>query len=260
MTEIEKSRVLITGAASGLGRRMARGVAERGGHPILWDLDRDGLETLRREIGGETFVCDVSDREAVYRVAEEVGPVDILINNAGVVSGDRFLDIPDEKIERSLAVNTLALFWTTKAFLPSMIERGRGHLVTIASAAGLIGVSRLTDYSASKFAAVGLDESLRVELKKAATGVRTTLVCPYFTNTGMFEGVRTRFSFLLPILDEANVAEKTLRAIERNRARLNLPPMVYTIPLLRLLPASWFDAIAGFMGINVAMDKFVGRR
>ena len=260
MTKIEKSRVLITGAASGLGRRMARGVAERGGHPILWDLDGNGLETLQREIGGDSFVCDVSDREAVYRLAKEVGPVDILINNAGVVSGERFLDIPDGKIERSLAVNTLALFWTTKAFLPSMIERGRGHLVTIASAAGLIGVSKLTDYAASKFAAVGLDESLRVELDKAATGVRTTLVCPYFTDTGMFEGVKTRFSFLLPILDEAKVSEKTLWAIERNRARLYLPRMVYTIPLLRLLPVSWFDAIAGFMGINVSMDKFVKRR
>lgn len=260
MTVIAKSRVLITGAAGGLGRRLARGVTDRGGHPILWDIDGQRLETVRREVGGDSFVCDITDRTEVYRLAEEVGPIDILINNAGVVAGERFLDIPDEKIEKSFAVNTLSLFWTTKAFLPGMIERRRGHLVTIASAGGLIGVSKLAEYSASKFAAVGLDESLRVELKKHSIPVRTTVVCPYFINTGMFDGVKTRFSFLLPILDEAQVADKALRAIERNRARLYLPPLVYTIPLLRLLPTSWFDRVADFMGIHASMDEFVGRR
>ena len=95
-----------------------------------------------------------------------------------------------------------------------MIERNRGHIVTIASAAGLIGVPRLTDYCATKFAAVGLDESLRVELKQRGSAIRTTVVCPYYIDTGMFEGVKTRFSFLLPILKEQKVVDKILRAIE----------------------------------------------
>ena len=264
MTELNGD-VVITGAASGLGRRMALGVARRGGALSLWDVDRAGLEAVVAEVAGlggraQPVVCDVSDRSAVYAAAQGLDePTDVLINNAGVVSGKSLLEIPDERIQKSLEVNTLSLFWTIKAFLPGMIERNRGHIVTIASAGGLIGVPRLTDYCASKFAAVGLDESLRVELKKRAPGVRTTVVCPYYIDTGMFAGAKTRFSFLLPILKEEKVSEKILRAVERNRAQLHMPPLVYTIPLLRLLPVSWFDAIARLMGISASMDEFVGR-
>lgn len=267
MTKLRGSHVLITGAASGLGRRMALMVARRGGRTLsLWDIDGAGLDTVVREVEAlgaraSKVVCDISDRRAVYAAANTVTePVDILINNAGVVSGKSLLDIPDEQIQRSLEINVHSLFWMIKAFLPSMIERGRGHIVTIASAAGLIGVPRLTDYCASKFAAVGLDESLRVELKGVAPGLRTTVVCPYYIDTGMFEGVRTRFSFLLPILTEEKAVEKILAAVERNRAQLHMPRLVHSIPLLRLLPVSWFDAVARFMGISASMDEFVGRK
>jgi all-trans-retinol dehydrogenase (NAD+) len=266
MTSIAGSHVLVTGAASGLGRRMALGIARRQGTLSLWDVNQEALERVLEEVRGlgaraEAFVVDVSNREAVYDAARRVEhAVDILVNNAGVVSGRPLLELPDENIERSFAVNVLALFWTTKAFLPGMIERGRGHVVTIASAGGLIGVPKLSDYSASKFAAVGFDESLRVELRRTAPGVRTTVVCPFFVATGMFAGVKTRFSFLLPILDEEKVSERILAAIESNQKRLLMPWMVKTIAPLRLLPVSWFDGIARFMGIDASMDDFVGRR
>jgi all-trans-retinol dehydrogenase (NAD+) len=189
MTEIAGRNVLVTGAASGLGRLMAQEFAALGGHTILWDVDRENLERVQAELEATTgrparaHVCDVSRREEVYRAAEQVkresGPVDVLVNNAGVVSGRRLLELPDEKIELTFGVNTLALFWTAKAFLPDMIGRNRGHVVTIASASGLIGVAQLADYSASKWAAVGFDESLRAELRRLAPGVRTTVVCPF---------------------------------------------------------------------------------
>jgi all-trans-retinol dehydrogenase (NAD+) len=265
MTDLSKNHVLVTGAASGLGRRIALGCARRGATLVLWDLHREGLDAVAREVEAlgtkaEGVVVDVSDRKAVYDASRRTSrPVDVLVNNAGVVSGKSLLEIPDEKIEASFRVNALALFWTTKAFLPGMIERGHGHLVTIASAAGLIGVARLSDYCATKWAAVGLDESLRVELKKKAPAIRTTVVCPFYIATGMFEGVKSRFPFLLPILDEETAAERILRAVEKNKARLSMPFLVKTLPLLRLLPVSWFDAVSNFMGINVAMDEFVGR-
>ena len=120
--------------------------------------------------------------------SDEVGPVDVLVNNAGVISGQLLSELTDEAIERTLAVNTLALFWCTRAFLPAMVERRRGHVVTLASAAGLVGVVRQTDYSASKHAAVGFAESLRFELRRYAPEVHTTLVCPFYINTGMFDG------------------------------------------------------------------------
>ena len=93
-----------------------------------------------------------------------MGHVSILVNNDGIVSGTALLDTPDSKIIRTFDVNILAHFWTLKAFLPAMISRQDGHIVNVASLAGHSGINKLVDYCASKFAAVGLDESLRVEL------------------------------------------------------------------------------------------------
>ena len=176
-----------------------------------------------------------------------------------MVSGKSLLEISDEQIQRGLEINLHSLFWMIKAFLPGMIERNRGHIVTIASAAGLIGVPRLSDYCATKFAEVGLNESLRVELRQRGAAIRTTVVCPYYIDTGMFEGVKTRFSFLLPILKEKKVVDQILKAVEHDRAQLHTPLLVHSIPLLRLLPVPWFDAIAKFMGISASMDEFIGR-
>ena len=184
---------------------------------------------------------------------------DILINNAGLVNGKRFLDCSDAEIQRTVGVNTMALFWTARAFLPDMIKRNAGHVVTVASAGGLIGTAKLADYCASKFAAVGFDESIRAELKQSAPGVKTTVICPFFINTGMFEGVKTRFPWLLPILDERYAADRMVRAIRRRQPRLVMPLLVYTVPLLRLMPVAVFDWLANFLGVHISMQDFRGR-
>ena len=269
MSEIAGQHVVITGGASGIGRLMAKKLAALGGRISVWDIHGQNLDSVVAELNATArepargFLCDVSKRDVVYRVAEETraaaGAVDILINNAGVVSGARLLDLPDEKIEATLAINTLSLFWTAKAFLPQMIERNRGHVVTIASAAGLIGVAKLTDYATSKWAAVGFDESLRAELRQIAPGVKTTIVCPFYIDTGMFHGVRSRFPWLLPILKEDDVATRIVSAIQRGKRRLCVPPLVYTIPPMRLLPVGAFDWLATFLGVNASMDEFKGR-
>ena len=108
------------------------------------------------------------------------------------MNGTALLDTSDERIIRTFDVNIMAHFWTIKAFLPDMISQKRGHLVNVASLAGHSGTNKLVDYCASKFAAVGLDESLRVELFVQGHGdtVRTTVICPYYINTGMFAGVQ----------------------------------------------------------------------
>ena len=140
-----------------------------------------------------SYVCDISDREKVYdlagRVAREFGAIDILVNNAGIVKSHPFLEKPDELIERTIAVNLMAQFWTMKAFLPGMVEKKEGHVVNMASAGGLLGVPYISDYAASKFAVVGLTESLRQEFKlRGLRKVRFTYVCPNTVNTGMFAG------------------------------------------------------------------------
>lgn len=127
-----------------------------------------------------------------HQVKKEVGDVSILINNAGIVTGKKFLDCPDELMEKSLDVNFKAHLWTYKAFLPAMIANGHGHLVCISSSAGLIGVNGIADYCASKFAACGFAESIFIELfAQKIKGIKTTIVCPYLISTGMFEGCTT---------------------------------------------------------------------
>jgi all-trans-retinol dehydrogenase (NAD+) len=271
MSEIAGRHALVTGGASGIGRAMAKELAALGARMSVWDINARALDAVIAELravpgcqGAHGFVCDVADRQQVYARAEETaaaaGPLDILINNAGIVSGKDFLELPDEKIEATFDINVLSLFWTGKAFLPSMIERNSGHIVTIASASGLIGVARLADYAASKWAAIGFDESLRAELRKVAPRVMTTVICPYYINTGMFHGVRSRFPFLLPILEEDEVARRVVHAIRTGRRRLIMPWLVHLVPVIRFLPVGLFDRVANFLGVNTSMDEFVGRQ
>lgn len=268
MTDFRGAHVLVTGAASGLGRLMALDAVRKRARVSLLDRDAKGLGLVCEEIhalGGdaEGFVVDLSDRTALQATCAEVsasrGGVDILINNAGIVSGRPLMECSDEAIERTFQVNALALFWTVRAFLPGMMTAGKGHIVTVASAAGLAGTSRLVDYSSSKFAAVGFDESLRMELKRLGSPIRTTVVCPFFIDTGMFEGVKTRFAWLLPILKPDYVVRRIMTAIEGNRSRLIMPRFVMTVPVVRVLPPFLFDAVLGFFGVNRSMDEFVGR-
>ena len=267
MTDFRGSHVLITGAASGIGRLMALGAAARGARLTLLDRDGARLQTVKAELANAgsdaaIFEVDLSDRVVIQAVTERVlaerGPVDILVNNAGIVAGAPLLENTEEAIERTFRVNTLALFWMTRAFLPTMIQRGKGHIVTVASAGGLVGTARLTDYCASKFAAVGFDESLRMELKRLGHPIRTTVVCPYYIDTGMFRGVRSRFSWLLALLKPEYVTGRILGAIAHNRARLVMPRFLILLPLVRILPPGPFDALMRFLGVNRSMDEFVG--
>lgn len=269
VTDVRGRIALVTGGASGIGRLLALELARRGAVPVVWDVDEARLSSTVAELQqlssgrARGYTCDVRDpaavRERAEEVRHEVGDPMILVNNAGVVSGARLLELSDEAIRRTFEVNVLALFWVTRAFLPAMVHADSGHVVTVASAAGLVGVARQTDYSASKHAAVGFDESLRVELHRIAPRVRTTVVCPFYVDTGMFEGVRTRVPFLLPILKQGDVAERIADAIAQDRRVVVLPPMVRLLPVLRVLPPRVFDRVMDLFGVNVSMDHFVGR-
>jgi all-trans-retinol dehydrogenase (NAD+) len=269
MTEVAGRTVLVTGAASGMGRLMALRFAALGGRVVLWDLDEAGVTRAADEIAARTGAnvvadaVDVGDRERVYEAArqatERAGPADVLVHSAGVTHGGLLLDHPDEVIEQTLRVNTLALFWVTKAFLPAMLERNDGHVVTMGSASGITGVARLSAYSASKHAALGFNESLRAELRRIAPGVRTTVVNPYYVDTGLFEGARSKYPWLLPILHADDVAERVVRAVQRDELVVSLPLMVKVAPWLRVLPARVVDRIADLLGVHESMEGFVGR-
>jgi len=266
---------LITGGAGGIGRLMALGLAKEGCTIIIWDMDEAGAARVAQEViskGGRaaSYKVNVADRHQVYSCAKEVleqfGRVDILINNAGIVSGKKLFEADDARSELTIAVNTTALLWTTKAFLPGMMERKKGHCVTIASSAGRVGVSGMTDYSASKFGAVGFAESLRNELRHICPEVQTTMVCPGYIDTGMFKGAKMRstipvldpiVNMLMPVLEPNYVASKIVTAIKRNQTILVMPKFGYSVWLFRaLLPTSLLDFAMDVLGVSKSMDKF----
>ncbi|MPV51229.1 SDR family NAD(P)-dependent oxidoreductase [Pseudactinotalea sp. HY160] len=262
--QMRGATVVVTGGGRGLGRRMAWEAARRGADVVLWDADLDVAERAAERIGEFGGRCradrvDVTDEAAVVAATERAGEVDVVVNNAGIVSGGELLANSSEQIRRTFAVNVLGAYWTTRALLPGMLERDRGAVVNIASAAGLTGVARQTDYSASKHAVIGFTESLRAELRgRPRCSVRTLLVCPYYIDTGMFGGVTTRFPHLLPILHEPDVARSVIDSVEHGREVLILPRLVRFLPALRLLPSPMFDRAMDFLGVNHTMDHFVG--
>ena len=267
--------VVITGAGSGIGRLMALRIVKEGGRVAIWDINGEAARTTadmaNAQVGADpsdpkaiAFTVDVTDNAAVQQAAADtidaLGRVNVLINNAGVVSGAPFEDLTEQQIRRTFAVNVLSLFWTTKAFMPALKKQQRAAIVTVASAAGIVAVTRQTDYAASKFAAVGFTSSLRSELKKAGSHIRTLTVCPYYIDTGMFEGVTTKFPLLLPILKEQAVADRIVEAVAKGRERLIMPPFAAVAGFVAALPPKIADPIYGIFGLNEGMDHFTGRK
>ncbi|XP_078047329.1 estradiol 17-beta-dehydrogenase 11 [Augochlora pura] len=240
MKSITGEIALVTGGGGGLGRLIALRLANLGATVVIWDVNKAATEEavkLVQAAGGKCYgyVCDLCDREDVYKkaalVRAEVGKVTILINNAGVVSGMKFLDTPDKLIIRTMEVNVMSHFWTTKAFLPSMMEDNKGHIVSIASLAGHVGVPTLVDYCTSKFAAVGFEEALHMELAADGYKINTTVVCPFFIrSTGMFEDISTRF---VPRLSPNEVADRVVLAMRCNEKIAVVPGYLYILLVLK---------------------------
>jgi len=268
---VKGQRVLITGAGSGLGRLMSHEFAKLGCTLILVDVNKAGNEETatslreRHGVSAHPFSCDLSKREDIYRVMDqikrEVGDIDILINNAGIVTGLKIMQCPDSMMEKTMQVNTMAHFWTIKSVLPAMLERNSGHIVNIASIAGQVGVAGMGDYSASKFAVVGLDEALRMELSSLKkTGVHTTVVCPYFINTGMFDGVTTKFPLIFPIQDPVYAVNRIVDGVLCNQEIVLFPRICYIIVALKyLVPTKLMTLCCEFCGFLVTMDTYRGR-
>ena len=142
-----------------------------------------------------------------------------------------------------------------------MIQSNSGHIVTIASIAGHVGVPGLVDYCASKFGAVGIDAALRFELYNSAPGIKTLCVCPHYISTGMFAGVsQGRFPWLIPTLTPQYVADSVVRSIVAGDAVLFMPRFVNLVPLLKGFTTARVQyLIMDFLGLSHSMDSFVGR-
>lgn len=215
--------MVVTGGAKGIGRATVARFAESGDRVIALGRDRQALADLEAELGDEaaslqTIACDVGDEAAVEACFEQIGPVEVLVNNAGIGESAPLPRTTLLDWNRHLAVNATAPFLCTRAVLDGMRRRGSGAIVTVASTAGRAGFPYTAAYSASKHAAIGLMRATAAEL--AGTGVRANAVCPSFVATAMTER------------SIANIAQKTGRDLEQSTRALE-----QASPLGRLLEA-----------------------
>ncbi len=182
--------VVVTGGAKGIGRATVEGFALTGDRVIALGRDRDALDRLAPSLGEsarhiETLQCDVADEQQVKGCFAQIGPVDVLVNNAGVAESAPLAAETLQSWQHHLAVNATGPFLCTRAVLPAMRERGTGAIVTVASTAGRVGARYTAAYTASKHAAVGLMRVTAAEL--SGTRVRANAVCPTFVDTPMTE-------------------------------------------------------------------------
>lgn len=270
MSSFKSKTVLVTGGASGLGKLMAKKALQRRAKSvILWDIDEIKLNetTAAFEKKGYTvhpYIVDVSNKEDIDWAAQDVlaniGEVDILFNNAGIVAGSkRFVEHTDRDMQATMDINVLGVMRVAKAFLPAMLQQGFGHIINIASAAGLVANPNMSVYAASKWAVIGWSESLRLEMETDAPNVKVLTVTPSYINTGMFEGVKP--PLLTPMLDPEEFVERVMKGIERNEINLKAPFVVNALPILKgVLPTRIFDVVAGdIFGVYKSMDTFKGK-
>jgi short-subunit dehydrogenase len=248
-------RALVTGAASGIGRATALELARRGARALLADVNAEGLARAKEEAHAfgadvQTHVLDVADAGAVDALAARVledGPIDLLVNNAGVAVVAPFACTAPADWEWILGVNLHGTLRLTRALLPAMTARHDGHVVVVASMAGLVGAPGMVAYSTTKFALVGFAEALRLELADAGVGV--TVVCPGYVRTNLHGATRYQNTGFRRFLDDPpawygmtteKVAHDIADAVEARRGTLVLGPEKVGWYLKRLAPEAAF--------------------
>lgn len=234
--------VAVTGASSGLGAAIAEDAARRGAHVLLIARSDVRLREVATRIaagGGSAtvYVADLAEAGAVQRVcgqilAERGGPPDVLVNNAGAGRWQRVQDTPPQDVVDSMAAPYFAAFWMTRALVPAMIQRRRGHIVTVTSLASPFVLPGTAAYTAARWALRGFHEALRLDL--AGTGVGTTLFAggqiatPYFERNGVDTGRQTPWiARTVPVLTPAAAAAALLDGVERNRREVVTPRLLY---------------------------------
>jgi all-trans-retinol dehydrogenase (NAD+) len=265
---LKGKRALVTGGASGIGKAIAERFAADGAEIVLVDLNEAALRDAAAGLAKagtrvHTYVLDVTDMSRITglkeQIARDVGPIDVLVNNAGLVFGGGFLDVPLEKHLTTYRVNTLGLVAMTHAFLPDLIAGRDGHVVNVASASGFIGLPFGATYASSKWAVIGFSESLALELELQGHGhVHVTTICPSYVATGLFDGAKA--PLFTQLLTAERVADLTTRAVLANKPHVRAPWLAAVTPVLKgITPFRLFYRVAALLGVNTSMMKWRGR-
>ncbi len=221
--QLLSGRVLVTGATGGIGHAIARALAAHGATLILSGRRGEVLEPLATELGGQAVIGDLAVREDVARLVRQAGDLDVLVANAALPASGLLTELTQEQIDRMLEVNLRAPMALARAVAPGMIERGRGHLVFISSLAGKAATPASSIYSATKFGLRGFALGTRQDL--APYGVGVSVVLPGFIrDAGMFADAGIELPRGVGTRSPADVAAAVVRAVERNRAEIEVAP------------------------------------
>ena len=240
--EFKNKIVLITGASSGIGRASAILFAKKGANLILVARRKEKLESIAEELKKfkiSTLICecDVSDKSQVKKmsnlVLEKYQSIDILVNNAGFAIYGSVSNLTTEDIESQMATNYFGMIYCIKNFLPSMKEKGSGHIVNVASVAGSFGLPGIASYCATKFAMLGFSEGLKHELKE--TGIGVTVVSPIMVRTNFFdhESFEKMPKYSPMSLSAETVAQAILKASNSPRLEIIVPWFVRIVVWLK---------------------------
>lgn len=215
---------LVTGASGGLGHAIARGLAARGARLVLTARRVEVLDALAAETGGRVIPCDLADRDAVERLAEEAGAVDVLVANAGVSVAGRVEASTIAEIDQVLDVNLRAPIVLARLVCERMAERGGGHIVFISSLNGKVGTVRTSLYAATKFGLRGFAQSLREDMRSRGVGV-STIFPGFISDAGMHHDSGVKLPPYVGTKKPEDVARAVVRAIEKNRSEIDVAPL-----------------------------------
>lgn len=224
MTDLKNKNAFITGAGKGIGKAVAIALAKEGVNLILVSRTQKDIEQLADEasnlgVKALALAADVSDIDSINKAAEkalaEFKHIDILINSAGIASFGKFLELEPEAWERIIQVNLMGTYFTTRAIIPNMIERQTGDIINISSTAGLNGNALTSAYSASKFAVLGLTDSLMQEMRKH--NIRVTALTPSTVATDMAKDLNLTDGNPEKVMQSEDMADLIIAQLKLNR-------------------------------------------